>query len=87
MFEVRSISTCADLKPFKKAKAEISSVELITELIEIYCCPLIVFNRNNTERTSPTLTIIRVGLAVISPGVVGAEGAGRDATAQPSFGH
>lgn len=35
MFEARSISTCAKLKPFKKAEAEISSVELIAELIEI----------------------------------------------------
>lgn len=35
MFEVRSISTCTEPKPFTKVKAEISSVELIAELIEI----------------------------------------------------
>ena len=35
MFETRSVSTCAEFKPFKKVEAEISPVELIAELIEI----------------------------------------------------
>ena len=35
MFEARSVSICAEFKPFKKVEAEISPVELIAELIEI----------------------------------------------------
>ena len=55
--------------------------------IWVYSGRKLLADSDNTERTSPTLTIIRVGLAVVSPGVEGAEGVGRDATALLSFDH
>ena len=35
MLETRSIGACAELKPVEQVKSEISSVELIAELVEV----------------------------------------------------
>ena len=35
MLKTRPISACAELKPVEQVKSEISSVELIAELVEI----------------------------------------------------
>ena len=53
MFETRSVSTCAEFKPFKKVEAEISPVELIAELIEIeelqeVCFDIVIRVKNAT---------------------------------------